>query len=158
MNFSAYSRSIVIEETPLAIVHFAQLVPNLPSWTHFFVQVGAKEGAGYAVETRFGSAITWIDKQLIEGGYRLDLCSLIHERLEKAHLYIETAPTGAQVTFEVRLPDEWPPERVSQQLHGVESELKKLKALLELRRTLKDAANCLEHGSKLLNSLQTQAS
>jgi hypothetical protein len=132
MEFTKHLRTTLIEDAPSKVAEFVQSVPNLLQWTHFFVAVQNCENGRYAVETLLGPATTWIEvEQLKEDKYRLDICSVIHNRHERASVYLSKQAIGTEVTFAVNFPTDWSAERLIKQLFQVDSELEKLKELIE---------------------------
>ena len=150
MNFTVYFRSVSIMATADSVADFLCLVPNLPRWTKFFLQVGSANQGRYAVQTKFGEATTWIEQVRTEAGKQLIINSLIGNRLESAHINLTGENDNTLVTFEIRLPANWTLEQIESQLDQLQQELYQLKALVEIEYGLAQVSREINKQERLL--------
>ncbi|WP_138500851.1 hypothetical protein [Nostoc sp. PA-18-2419] len=150
MNFTVYFCSVSIVATANSVANFLCLVPNLPRWTKFFLQVGSANQGRYAVQTKFGEATTWIEQVQTEAGKQLIINSLIGNRLESAYINLTGENDNTQVTFEIRLPANWTFEQIESQLDQLQQELYQLKALVEIEYGLAQVSREINKQERLL--------
>lgn len=130
MKFIPYTRSINITTQINEVSNFVIEIKNLPKWTNFFVEVGEADLDGVKVNTVIGPAITRIESDNIEGSERIIIYSHFKEREERAEILL-SEDQGTKVNFTLRLPSEWPQEKIDMALSNLERELVTLKELLE---------------------------
>jgi hypothetical protein len=132
MNYSIHTRSILIEQDSKTVAGFIGQTPNLPLWTSFFVGVGEIVDDYYSVETKMGAARTRIKLESSKDGIEQFLIqSQIGDQEETARIDLVSTNQSTAVTLHMGLPEKLPLEKVEQMLDGLQSELHRLKDLLE---------------------------
>jgi hypothetical protein len=127
METHEYAQEIETRADPAAVLSVASEIHNLPRWTLFFTSVDGPVERGYAVTTRLGAAVTWIE----HSGSDVYICSELQGRLEKARLSLQPSAAGTRIAFHTQLPLAWGEERIAAQLGMMTRELERLRGLCE---------------------------
>ena len=128
---AAVARTVAIDADREAAVAYLRHVPNLVEWTTFSIEVGPGADGRHPVQSVLGPIETWIEDGPAAAGTRLEVCSLIGGRVERASLDVFDRGGRVDVRFVVTLPDGLGLDAHAGQHAEMGQELARLRELLE---------------------------